>query len=317
MKIAAYAICRDEEKNVPRWLAATAACDFRLVVDTGSRDRSVSLLREGGVTVIERSWSPFRFDEARNWAIAHVPEGMDWLISPDFDEFFEPGWRTELETVVAASPAATQVSYPVLLHFGEERVPAENAGLKIHVPGYRWKFPVHEVLAAPAGMKAQVVHAPRLLQHHAQDPAVPREENYFALARAHLELDPENEWLLWFVFRGMARFRDEPDETIRLAERYLAITRPHTDFRSVALEWMGEAWFKKEGASERALLCFFRAASENPSSATAWARLGQAAALAGDLPLSYFALSRVSERDFPQAADLRARVRERLRDSGL
>ncbi len=63
MKICAYTICLNEEKHVMRWLEATKDADLRVVVDTGSTDRTVDLLRAApNVIVHQISIKPFRFD---------------------------------------------------------------------------------------------------------------------------------------------------------------------------------------------------------------------------------------------------------------
>ena len=50
MKLSACVIVKNEEKNLPQWLSyANAAADERIVVDTGSTDRTVELARAAGV----------------------------------------------------------------------------------------------------------------------------------------------------------------------------------------------------------------------------------------------------------------------------
>jgi glycosyltransferase involved in cell wall biosynthesis len=75
MKIAAYTIALNEEKHVMRWLEATKDADIRVVADTGSTDKTVALLQAApNVIVHQISVMPFRFDDARNAALALVPD---------------------------------------------------------------------------------------------------------------------------------------------------------------------------------------------------------------------------------------------------
>ena len=53
MKIAVYAICKNEEKFASRWAQTAAEADEVVVLDTGSEDNSVALLRQRGVSVYE------------------------------------------------------------------------------------------------------------------------------------------------------------------------------------------------------------------------------------------------------------------------
>ncbi len=74
MRIAAYTIALNEEKHVHRWLEATKDADIRVVADTGSTDRTVQLLQGApNVIVHQISVQPFRFDDARNAALALLP----------------------------------------------------------------------------------------------------------------------------------------------------------------------------------------------------------------------------------------------------
>ena len=45
-KICVYAICKDEEKFIKRWYNSVKEADDIYVLDTGSSDNSVSILRE-------------------------------------------------------------------------------------------------------------------------------------------------------------------------------------------------------------------------------------------------------------------------------
>ncbi|MBR4695650.1 MAG: glycosyltransferase, partial [Selenomonadaceae bacterium] len=48
-RISACVIVRDEEKNLPQWLRCVKGiADEIVVVDTGSRDNTVEIARQGG-----------------------------------------------------------------------------------------------------------------------------------------------------------------------------------------------------------------------------------------------------------------------------
>ena len=63
MKIYVYAICKNEEKFVRRWMKSMSEADGVFVADTGSSDDSVKILRELGATVSEIKINPWRFHE--------------------------------------------------------------------------------------------------------------------------------------------------------------------------------------------------------------------------------------------------------------
>ncbi len=57
-KICVYAVCKNEEQFVDRWMDAAAEADAVIAADTGSIDRTVEKLRERGAAVYEAYISP-------------------------------------------------------------------------------------------------------------------------------------------------------------------------------------------------------------------------------------------------------------------
>jgi glycosyltransferase involved in cell wall biosynthesis len=73
LKVYVYAICKNEEANVPRWVESMREADGIYVLDTGSDDATVARLKENQVTVAEKIISPWRFDTARNASLGACP----------------------------------------------------------------------------------------------------------------------------------------------------------------------------------------------------------------------------------------------------
>ena len=73
MKIAVYTIALNEAANAQRWADSAADADYRIVADTGSSDDTVERLTRAGVTVHRIAIRPWRFDDARNAAMALHP----------------------------------------------------------------------------------------------------------------------------------------------------------------------------------------------------------------------------------------------------
>jgi hypothetical protein len=84
VKLSLCMIARDEERDLPRLLAsARGLWDELVVVDTGSRDRTVELARAAGAVIAEIAW-PDDFAAARN-ASLDLATG-DWILVLDADE---------------------------------------------------------------------------------------------------------------------------------------------------------------------------------------------------------------------------------------
>ena len=97
MKICVYAIAKNEENYVKKWYKSMSEADDIYVLDTGSTDNTVSLLKEMGCHVQVKKVEPWRFDVARNLSLKLVPSDCDICVCTDLDEVFVPGWRKILE----------------------------------------------------------------------------------------------------------------------------------------------------------------------------------------------------------------------------
>lgn len=101
IKISACVIVKNEEKNLPRWLAQMSElADEMIVVDTGSEDRTVELAVAAGARVFHFSWCN-DFSAAKNYALDQATG--DWVFFLDADEYFAE------ETVPRVRPYLEQI----------------------------------------------------------------------------------------------------------------------------------------------------------------------------------------------------------------
>ena len=100
MKVYVYAISKNEEKFAKRWYDSMKEADDIFVLDTGSTDKTVNILKELGVNVKEEFINPWRFDVARNKSLDMLPNDESICLCTDLDEVFEAGWRKKLEDII-------------------------------------------------------------------------------------------------------------------------------------------------------------------------------------------------------------------------
>ena len=146
MKIAVYAICKNEEKFVDRWIENVKEADEVYVLDTGSIDNTIEKLKSHNVIVKQKKYDFFRFDQARNDSLDMIPEDYDICVCLDLDEVIMKGWREKLENIWKND--TTRLRYNYNWRLDENNKPVVNFYIeKIHKrKGYVWKHPVHEVL---------------------------------------------------------------------------------------------------------------------------------------------------------------------------
>jgi glycosyltransferase involved in cell wall biosynthesis len=144
VKLCVYAIMRDESPNVVAWAETTADADEVFVLDTGSQDDTPFLLKTAGIDHASAVFNPFRFDDARNTALALAPDA-DLYLRLDADERLPNGWRNHIEK--AFDPSIARYSYRVHNNGGIwETIVRDDLHQR---RGFRWKYPTHEILIGP------------------------------------------------------------------------------------------------------------------------------------------------------------------------
>ena len=100
-KICVYAMCKNEEQFVDKWLDSMNEADYIVVLDTGSTDNTYEMLKNDPrvYKTEQKIINPWRFDVARNESLELVPKDTDICVCTDLDEVFESGWREKLENI--------------------------------------------------------------------------------------------------------------------------------------------------------------------------------------------------------------------------
>lgn len=103
-------ITRDEEANIADCLASVAFARETIVVDSGSRDRTVEIARAAGARVLETAdWPGFGPQKNRALDLATQP----WVLSIDADERVTPRLRDQIVTLLqAGTPGADAYAIP-------------------------------------------------------------------------------------------------------------------------------------------------------------------------------------------------------------
>lgn len=212
--MAVYAIALNEEQFVSRWAESAKDADYLFIADTGSTDGTIELAKLHNIHIARCRISPWRFDDARNFALANLPDDIDYCVALDMDEVLIEGWRAELEEALKAG--STRPRYKYTWSWNDSGSPGlQYGGDKIHARhGYRWKHPVHEVLVADRIEEVQVWVDLEI--HHHPDESKSRGQYFplLELAVAEDPLDDRNTYYLAREYYYHARY-EEAAKTFR------------------------------------------------------------------------------------------------------
>ena len=195
MRIGIYALAKNESANVVSWHESSRDADVRVVTDTGSTDGTVQMLRDSGVDVAFGNIIPWRWDDAHNLSLQHLPADVDICIRLDLDEVLEPGWRAIVEA--AWSGETTQLRYWYAwsseLNILSDRIHARS--------GYRWGGATHEGLVCWDGPHVQTVIDDTLIRHR-RDPLKKHSTDLSLLRRSVIEA-PHDARMKWYLAREL------------------------------------------------------------------------------------------------------------------
>lgn len=309
MRLAVYAIMKNEGKHIERWLDTIVPellpGDSVTLVDTGSTDDTVEIARSyhygskwiRGVgrhstaeEIANAEWhaaelgrrtdlpkpavdthvvtiTPWRFDTARNTALALTPASADMAWSLDLDEFPQPGWRQAIEEAYAEGFSRLRYEFvwsqqadgePGVVFFAD----------KLHARhGFHWKGIAHEWLVYDGEEKHRL--APDLKVVHKQDTGIDRlERDMLLMERAIAEL-PDDDRLQHYYARQLF-FCGRMVEASEAFQRHLA--NPRATWRHERAESMlylaqvggNDAWRRQ---------WLYRAVAECPERRETWVAL--------------------------------------------
>ena len=262
MKVCVYAIAKNEEKFARRWLDSMSEADGIFVLDTGSADNTVALLKEGGARVEQKIFTPFRFDRARNASLEMVPQDTDVCVCTDLDEVFRHGWRAGLERAFAGG--AEQVYYRYTWDFLPSGAPGHTFWLNnAHARrGFVWKHPVHEVICTADGRVPRSAFAPDVQLDHLADAGKSRAQ-YLPLLQLSVQEDPEDDRNAHYLGREYL-FYGRYDEAIAELLRHLSLKKAvWKDERAASMRYIARS-FKFKGDRAQAEIWYLRAVAEAP-----------------------------------------------------
>jgi glycosyltransferase involved in cell wall biosynthesis len=263
MKIAVYAISKNEEQFVKSFYESAKDADLILVADTGSTDNTVEECKKHGIATYEICITPWRFDKARDAALALLPKDIDVCVSLDLDEVLEPGWREEIERVWKEDTTRLRYKYDwgSGISFYYEKIHARH--------GYHWHHPCHEYPRPDQRIKEVYAQTDKLLVTHHPDPTKSRGQ-YMDLLEVAVTEDPRCPRNAFYYARELTFYGRWLDAVVAL-NKYLAMPEANwQNERCYAYRLLGKAY---EQLNQDGEPYFKKATIEAPNTREPWCEL--------------------------------------------
>ncbi len=268
-------IVRDEEKALPRCLRSVqGVADELIVVDTGSKDGTISIAEDFGAKVFPFDWCD-DFAAARNQSLKHATG--DWVLHVDADEELTAESIPHLRKCTLESEI---LCYFIRIDNGPRCRGLRfgwNSRLFRNHSRIRYTRPFHESIQP--SLEPIVNEEPRWrtehvdsirIRHHGYDPSVMQEkwERGFRIMEAYLRENPDDAHMLMY-FGGTCCDLGRYDQAERFLTKALGMNPdcPRTNY-ALALT------LQKQRKTEAAIEYYERTIANDPNLAEPLANLG-------------------------------------------
>lgn len=222
IKIAVYAICKNESKFVERWIeniwCQGQGADAVYILDTGSTDSTLEFFQAAlnkfnipsdWLHLKQKTIKPWRFDVARNENLRMIPaENFDVFYCVDLDELVIEDFWTDLRQMVFEHPNFYRIYYQYAWSHDEQTGEPKWYFWydKIHGPkGWKWEYPVHEALVCEDNFRYGYtgeyhLDSNKIYLHHYPDPEKSR-GSYLGLLELRAKEYPDDLYGLYYLSR--------------------------------------------------------------------------------------------------------------------
>lgn len=276
--ISVYAIAKNEASVAERWYNCVKEADEVCVLDTGSTDDTVNLLRSLGAKVTVKTYEDWSFAVARNDSMKLVSPEAEILFTLDLDETIAPGWRKKLEDAWCAkeqegfSPSGCLYKY-IWSFYPDGKTPAAFFSVrKIHASGTgKWYYRCHELLREVD--ESKVFFLDDFVVEHHQNKKTNR-NTYLPLLEKDVQDMPNDDRSVYYYARELM-YSGQHEKAIKYFKKHL--TLPSAGWRAeraASMRNIADCYhnLKNDDLCE---LWLRKSADEDPTNREATFRLGQ------------------------------------------
>jgi glycosyltransferase involved in cell wall biosynthesis len=262
MNVTLYAICKNEEKNIEKFINNSKKFYHTVVVDTGSTDNTVQLLRDAGIEVYEhpQTREEFDFSVARNQALSYVK--TDWAFVLDFNEDVDEFYPEGFDAISKEFTAFKHLRYDD--NGTDEPVQSNEVHIRFHrTKNYTWVNAVHEVpnffpteeYPNESSVNTTIKITKKI------NKTIDKEIFYFTICEREHKKDPTNWYWIWFIFNHYYNVRNF-QKALEYGQEFLNVSKPYFDsFRILAFIRCSQILFSM-GDTQRGMNYAFHGVSE-------------------------------------------------------
>jgi len=227
MNITLYAICKNEEKNIEKFIETSKKFSHTVVVDTGSTDKTVELLKDAGIEVYEhpQTREEFDFSKARNQALSYVK--TDWAFSLDFNENIDDFFSEGLGVIAGEFTGFNHERYDKV---GEEEPTKSN---EIHIrfhrtKNYTWVNSVHETpmfLSTEDCLNEVSVDTTIKITKKIHK-TIDKQLFYFSICEREHKKNPDNWYYVWFIYNHYLSVQNL-EKSLEYGQEFLNLSKPY------------------------------------------------------------------------------------------
>jgi glycosyltransferase involved in cell wall biosynthesis len=228
MNITLYAIAKNEEKNVEKFIENSKKFTNTVVVDTGSTDNTVKLLRQAGIEVHEhpQTQEEFDFSKARNQALSYVK--TEWAFSLDFNEDIDDFFPNGFDVISKEFTAFKHERYDKI---GDQKPTlGQSAHIRFHrTNNYTWINAVHETpifIPSKEYLNEITVDTTIKITKNIHN-TVNKQLFYLSICEREYK-KCKNIYYLWFIFKHYFEVKNI-NKTLELGQEYLNLSKAYFD----------------------------------------------------------------------------------------
>lgn len=161
-----------------------------IVIDSASRDKTVEIVRDKALPVVEFSWNG-HYPKKRQWILDSVQTRYDWVFFVDADEIMTPELKNEIADIFANEPQAAGFYIKGLYKAGNKILKHGLSNLKLCLfDKTKLEFPIVDDLDIP-GMGEMEGHYQPVLKAGYEGLKIGRLESFLI----HDAYDDERAWI--------------------------------------------------------------------------------------------------------------------------